>query len=245
MPFVLSLMFWYFPARRMKWIDVWPAAGLTAGLLSASRYLIDLYLSVSTSSEVYGAAGSLVMLLVWVYLTGMILFFGAAFSCAWTKRFGSHALPAHQNDSVDNSLLKGVRIKLPSELGWGRKPVNRTQDSEPRETESFALKPDDRASDSNKMGSLKIGIDSTKTDSLSGRHDPRDIAHRDGYNHLSRTNEPGVAQLATPEEAQPIPPLTPQRRHWSATVAAEVRQIKRLQTSAIPDDQIPLRRRSA
>ena len=88
-PFVLSLMFWYFPMHKMEWSDVWPAAGLTAGLLVISRSLIDLYLRLSTANEVYGAAGSLVVLLVWVYLTGIVLFIGASFSCAWTRLFGS------------------------------------------------------------------------------------------------------------------------------------------------------------
>ena len=91
MPFILSLIFWFFPAEKMRWTDVWPAAGLTATLLAASRYLTNFYLQFSSTSEVYGAAGSLVVLLIWVYITGLVVFFGASFSCAWTTTFGSRS----------------------------------------------------------------------------------------------------------------------------------------------------------
>ena len=90
MPLVLSLLFWLIPKAKIQWSDVWPAAMLTALLLSLSRYLIEFYLRYSTTSEVYGAAGSLVVLLIWIYISGLILFYGAAFSRAWAETFGSH-----------------------------------------------------------------------------------------------------------------------------------------------------------
>ena len=90
MPLILSLMFWLIPKANIKWSDVWPAAMLTALLLSLSRYLIEFYLRFSTTSEVYGAAGSLVILLIWIYMSGLVLFYGAAFSRAWAETFGSH-----------------------------------------------------------------------------------------------------------------------------------------------------------
>lgn len=91
LPSILAITFRYVPHRRIRWLDVVPAAFLTSLLIGASRYLIDLYLQFSTTSEVYGAAGSLVVLLVWIYITGMILFLGAAFSRAWAETFGSLA----------------------------------------------------------------------------------------------------------------------------------------------------------
>ena len=89
MPLILSLIFWLIPKVKIKWSDVWPAAMLTALLLSLSRFLIEFYLKFSTTSEVYGAAGSLVVLLIWIYISGLILFYGAAFSRAWAETFGS------------------------------------------------------------------------------------------------------------------------------------------------------------
>jgi membrane protein len=89
MPLILFLLFWLIPQAKVCWRDVWPAAMLTALLLSLSRYLIEFYLKFSTTSEVYGAAGSLVVLLIWIYISGLVLFYGAAFSRAWSETFGS------------------------------------------------------------------------------------------------------------------------------------------------------------
>ncbi len=96
MPLVLSLMFWLVPRADVRWRDVWPAAMLTATLLSFSRYLIEIYLQYSTTSELYGAAGSLVILLIWIYMSGLVLFYGAAFSRAWTEIYGSRATSADE-----------------------------------------------------------------------------------------------------------------------------------------------------
>lgn len=88
-PTIISLLFWLIPRTEIRWHDVWPAAMLTALFLSLSRYLIEMYLKYSTTSEVYGAAGSLVVLLIWIYVSGLVLFYGAAFSRAWAETFGS------------------------------------------------------------------------------------------------------------------------------------------------------------
>ncbi|MFK7769293.1 MAG: YihY/virulence factor BrkB family protein [Mariniblastus sp.] len=89
MPLVFSMVFWFFPATKIQWRDVWPASVLTAVLVAFSRYAIGWYLQMSTANEVYGASGSLVMLLVWIYMTAMVVFYGAAFSHAWANTFGS------------------------------------------------------------------------------------------------------------------------------------------------------------
>ncbi|MGI9497586.1 MAG: YihY/virulence factor BrkB family protein [Mariniblastus sp.] len=91
MPLVFTLMFWFFPATKIHWKDVWPAGILTAALIAGSRYLIGFYLKFSTTSEVYGAMGSLVVILIWVYITGLMVFFGASFSHAWADTFGSRS----------------------------------------------------------------------------------------------------------------------------------------------------------
>lgn len=88
-PFLLANMYWLIPSTKIEFRDVIPAAMLTAVLVSGSRYFIDLYLGFSSTSEVYGAAGSLVVLLIWIYINGLVVFYGAAFSRAWTETFGS------------------------------------------------------------------------------------------------------------------------------------------------------------
>ena len=90
-PLVLSIFFWQLPVTKIAWGDVWPAGLLTAALIGISRYLIGFYLRFSSTSEAYGAAGSLVVLLIWVYIIALVIFYGAAFSHAWAQVFGSRS----------------------------------------------------------------------------------------------------------------------------------------------------------
>lgn len=80
------------PEAKMTWWDVLIPSFLTAMLLLASRTLIGLYLQFSSTSAVYGAAGSLVVLLVWVYMIGLIVFYGAALCRAFAEQFGSRQI---------------------------------------------------------------------------------------------------------------------------------------------------------
>lgn len=100
-PLVLSVFFWMLPVTKVHWRDVWPAGLLTAGLIALSRFLIGFYLRFSSTSEAYGAAGSLVVLLIWVYVTGMVVFYGAAFSHAWAQVFGSRSGSAESESAED------------------------------------------------------------------------------------------------------------------------------------------------
>ena len=100
-PCLLALMFWLIPATKVEFRDVWPAAMLTAILIGLSRYIIEAYVTMSITNEVYGPAGSLVVLLIWVYMTGMVLFYGASFSHAWAQTFGSRSA-GFGKDTQDN-----------------------------------------------------------------------------------------------------------------------------------------------
>jgi membrane protein len=82
------------PDVLMSWKDVWVGAALTALLLAVGRYLITLYLAGSSLRSVYGAAGSLVMILLWVYYSAMIFLFGAELTQVYARRYGSHIRPA-------------------------------------------------------------------------------------------------------------------------------------------------------
>lgn len=74
---LFALVFKVLPDVKLRWRDIWGGAFVTALLFSGGRYLIAIYLGHSTVTTIYGAAGSLVALLVWVYYSCAILFFGA------------------------------------------------------------------------------------------------------------------------------------------------------------------------
>jgi membrane protein len=80
---LFALMFRYLPDVRIEWRDVWTGAAVTAVLFSIGRFAIALYLGQSAVSSAYGAAGSLVVLLLWVYYSGMVFFFGAEITEAY------------------------------------------------------------------------------------------------------------------------------------------------------------------
>jgi membrane protein len=75
---LFGMMFKVLPDVQLRWGDVWRGALLTAVLFVAGQYLISVYLTRAAPASTYGAAGSLVMVLFWVYYSSLILFFGAA-----------------------------------------------------------------------------------------------------------------------------------------------------------------------
>jgi membrane protein len=71
---------------QLRWRDVWLGGGVTAVLFTAGKTAIGYYIGHASVGSAYGAAGSLVALLVWVYYSTLICFFGAEFTHAWTTR---------------------------------------------------------------------------------------------------------------------------------------------------------------
>jgi membrane protein len=77
---VFAILFKFIPDVPIRWRDVWPGAVLTAVLFTIGQWLVGLYLGQASVIGLFGAAGSLVALLLWVYYTAMIFFFGAEFT---------------------------------------------------------------------------------------------------------------------------------------------------------------------
>jgi membrane protein len=90
---VVTFLFWIIfkvlPDARINWKDAMIGAMFTAVLFLAGKFLITYYLNMSKSISAYGAAASIILLLSWVYYSSMILYFGAAFTEVYAKRWGS------------------------------------------------------------------------------------------------------------------------------------------------------------
>jgi membrane protein len=96
--FVFALLYKYVPDAEIGWRDVWLGGLITAVLFTLGKTAIGFYLGQASVGSAYGAAGSLVALLVWVYYSALIMFFGAEFTHAWATRHGEvtpqpHAIP--------------------------------------------------------------------------------------------------------------------------------------------------------
>lgn len=90
---LFALLFKVLPDAKVRWRDVWIGALVTAVLFSLGRFLIGLYLGRSSVSSAYGAAGSLVVLLLWIYYSAQILLFGAEFTQVFANRSGRRIVP--------------------------------------------------------------------------------------------------------------------------------------------------------
>jgi len=77
---LFGLYFRYLPDIRLKWRDIWLGATLTAGLLIMGKSLIAFFISNSTVADLYDAAGSILVLMLWVYYSSAILLLGATFT---------------------------------------------------------------------------------------------------------------------------------------------------------------------
>lgn len=86
---VLALIYRFLPDTRVAWRDVWFGATVTALMLAVGRTLIGWYLANSSIRSIFGAAGSLVVILVWVYYSAQIILFGAEMTQVFARRYGS------------------------------------------------------------------------------------------------------------------------------------------------------------
>lgn len=90
---IFAMIFKWMPRVRVAWRDVWMGALITAVLFTLGKSLIGLYIAYSGVASAYGAAASLVLLLLWVYWSAQIILLGAEFTWVWANRCGSHQTP--------------------------------------------------------------------------------------------------------------------------------------------------------
>jgi membrane protein len=90
-----ALLFKYVPDAEVRWRDVWLGGVVTAVLFTLGKTAIGYYLGQASVGSAYGAAGSMVVLLVWVYYSALIVFFGAEFTQAWATQHGGVAPQPH------------------------------------------------------------------------------------------------------------------------------------------------------
>lgn len=90
---LFALMFKFLPDAEIAWRDVWLGAFVTAILFSIGKTAIGIYLGNSSVGSSFGAAGSLILLLLWIYYSAQIFFFGAEFTQVYANNYGSKIVP--------------------------------------------------------------------------------------------------------------------------------------------------------
>lgn len=99
---LFAMIYRFLPDARIAWRDVWFGAAVTAVLFTAGKYLIGIYLGHAGTASVFGAAGSLAALLVWLYYSAQIFLFGAELTWAFARRFGSAVMPKSNAEAKPN-----------------------------------------------------------------------------------------------------------------------------------------------
>ena len=86
---IFAMIYKLMPRARVEWKDVWIGAVVTSSLFTVGKYLISLYLGASGVASAYGAAGSLVLVLVWIYYSAQVFLLGAEFTWVYANTRGS------------------------------------------------------------------------------------------------------------------------------------------------------------
>lgn len=141
---LFAMIYKYLPDAEVPWRHVWLGAFVTAVLFSLGKMLIGLYLGNSAVASSFGAAGSLVLLLVWVYYSAQILFFGAEFTQAYANTYGPKILPENKDahapsDSRDARDAKRKYTSPMPEPAYLLERVTATTEAENRRFARFVL----------------------------------------------------------------------------------------------------------
>lgn len=117
---LFALIYKYLPDAIIRWKDVWVGSFLTALLFVVGRFLISWYLGSGSIGSAYGAAGSLIIILVWIYYSSLIVFFGCEFTQQYANTFGEKIRPkAH---AVEVELVEVAHEKSKDQQA-GRPPA--------------------------------------------------------------------------------------------------------------------------
>jgi membrane protein len=125
---LFALIYKVVPDVEVAWRDVWIGALATAVLFTAGKWAIGLYLSKSAPASTYGAAGSLIVVLLWIYYSAQILFLGAEFTQVYANRFGSKIVADWEAPEEEESVNSVTDITMVpgqfSNVGGGQTVTN-------------------------------------------------------------------------------------------------------------------------
>jgi membrane protein len=101
---LIALIYKILPEAHVAWRDVWVGAPVTAALFILGKYLIGLYIGKASVGSAFGAAGSLAVLLVWIYYSTQLILLGAEFTRVYANRFGRKVVPTAQSEPAAQAV---------------------------------------------------------------------------------------------------------------------------------------------
>ena len=112
---LFAIIFKVLPDVKISWKDVRSGAIFTALLFMLGQYLIGLYIQYFANSSAYGAAGSIIVILTWIYYTSAILYIGAEFTQVYAEAIGSKIEPAEYAVAIKQTEIEMDVAKLPAQ----------------------------------------------------------------------------------------------------------------------------------
>jgi membrane protein len=117
---LFAMIFKFLPDVKIPWSKVWVGAIGTALLFTLGKFLLGLYLGKQSTSSAYGAAGSVIVILMWVYYASVILFFGAEFTQVYARRTGAKIVP--KKFAVPVSAEERAQEGIPKDKAGAKRP---------------------------------------------------------------------------------------------------------------------------
>ncbi|MDB5196968.1 MAG: YihY/virulence factor BrkB family protein [Flaviaesturariibacter sp.] len=127
--FLFAVIFKVLPDAKIKWKDVWIGAIFTSFMFLIGKFAISLYISKADVGGTYGTAGSLVVILVWIYYSSMILYLGAEFTKSYVMSYGDAIHPNHYAVTVQKV-----------EVEKGNKSIQQVEKEAPKDEAAVAGK---------------------------------------------------------------------------------------------------------
>jgi membrane protein len=127
---IFALLYRFLPDVHIGWSDVWVGAAFTAVLFLVGQFALSFYLGSGSPGESFGAAGSVIIVLIWVYYSAQIFFFGAEFTQVYTNRYGSRVRPEPDAQFVTEE----ARAQQGMEPEKGKERESGKGDAKPRPT---------------------------------------------------------------------------------------------------------------
>ena len=114
---VFAMIFKFLPDVKLRWSNVWVGSVLTAILFAIGKWALGLYLGSGAAGSAYGAASSLITLLLWIYYSSQILLFGAEFTQVYTRKFGGPVEPDDYAVCVERTEIEQPQKDLTRQGG--------------------------------------------------------------------------------------------------------------------------------
>jgi membrane protein len=151
---LFGIIFKVLPDAKIKWKDIWPGAIATSLLFLVGKFAISFYVSKSDIGSTFGAAGSLVILLVWIYYSSIILYFGAEFTKAYALNKGAKIIPDKYAQWNNEPVVSGAK----EQQDKNNKETHLPQTAQPISFASNPVSPQKMEKRASGIGTVLVGL---------------------------------------------------------------------------------------